>query len=78
MKTVYAAALFTLAAGPAFAQAHPNALVEFPAKSGAKLTVTSPAFQNNATSRLRTPNIAATPSPASPGRPVPRAPNPMP
>ncbi|HVZ28254.1 MAG TPA: YbhB/YbcL family Raf kinase inhibitor-like protein [Rhizomicrobium sp.] len=55
MKPLIAAAsLLILAAGPAFAQApaqgqspHPNALVEFPAKGGAKLTVITPAFQNN-------------------------------
>jgi len=54
MKTVIAAAVFALLATPALAQMgapaatpHPNALVEFPAKGGAKLTVTSPAFANN-------------------------------
>jgi para-nitrobenzyl esterase len=46
-KLIVAAAL--LAAGPALAQTpapHPNALVEFPAKGGAKLTVTTPAFKD--------------------------------
>ena len=44
-------ALIVMAALPAFAQpaaapARPNALVEFPAKGGAKLTVTTPAWQD--------------------------------
>jgi Raf kinase inhibitor-like YbhB/YbcL family protein len=48
MKKLVALALFSLLAGPVLAQApHSNALVEFPAKGGAKLTVTSPAFPNN-------------------------------
>jgi para-nitrobenzyl esterase len=52
MKTVIAAALFALLAAPALAQPapaaspHPNALVEFPAKGSAKLTVTTPAFKD--------------------------------
>ena len=52
-----AAAIIALAAIPAFAQApaapaaaagpnRPNAMVEFPAKSSAKLTVTTPAFKD--------------------------------
>ncbi len=53
MKSLYAtAAILAFAAIPAFAQApaapaapsRPNALVEFPAKSSAKLTVTTPAW----------------------------------
>src|SRR3954464_3640184 len=50
MRKIIAAAAFALLASSAWAQTpappHPNALVEFPAKTGAKLTVTSPAFQN--------------------------------
>jgi para-nitrobenzyl esterase len=52
MKTVVAAALFAVLAAPAFAQPapsappHPNALVEFPAKGGAKLTVTTPSWKD--------------------------------
>jgi para-nitrobenzyl esterase len=47
-KKMIAAALFALMAGPALAQqaGRPNALVEFPAKDGAQLTVTTPAFRN--------------------------------
>jgi para-nitrobenzyl esterase len=50
MKTIIAALAFaTMCAAPAFAQpapmpARPNALVEFPPKNGAHLTVTTPAF----------------------------------
>jgi hypothetical protein len=53
MKSLYAtAAILAFAAIPAFAQApaapaapsRPNALVEFPAKGSAKLTVTTPAW----------------------------------
>ena len=43
----FTAALFALLTTPGWAQApapHPNALVEFPAKGSAKITVTSPAF----------------------------------
>ena len=52
MKTMIAAALFAVLAAPAFAQApaaappHPNALVEFPAKGSAKLTVTTPSWKD--------------------------------
>src|ERR1700744_6072702 len=51
MKKFVTAAAFALLAVPALAQMpaatpHPNALVEFPAKGMAKLTVTTPAFQN--------------------------------
>jgi para-nitrobenzyl esterase len=49
MRTLIAAAVFVLAATPVLAQTtqpHPNALVEFPAKGGAKLTVSTPAFPN--------------------------------
>ena len=51
--TLAASALFVMATLPAFAQpaaapARPNALVEFPAKGGAKLTVTTPAWQDGA------------------------------
>jgi para-nitrobenzyl esterase len=50
MKTMIAVAFFAMLAAPAFAQApappHPNALVEFPAKSGAKLTVTTPSWKD--------------------------------
>jgi len=49
MKRLAALALFGLLPGPVLAQApapHPNALVEFPARGGAKLTVTTPAFKD--------------------------------
>jgi para-nitrobenzyl esterase len=46
MKKLVAAAAFAMLAMPAFAQAtHTNALVEFPAKGGATLTVTTPSWQ---------------------------------
>jgi para-nitrobenzyl esterase len=48
---IAASALFAMMASPAVAQpaassARPNALVEFPAKGSAKLTVTTPAWQD--------------------------------
>jgi para-nitrobenzyl esterase len=49
---IAAVALAVLSGAPAFAQStaapssRPNALVEFPAKGGANLTVTTPAWQN--------------------------------
>ncbi len=49
--TVFASALIAMAALPAMAQpaatpARPNALVEFPSKGNAKLTVTTPAWKD--------------------------------
>jgi para-nitrobenzyl esterase len=46
--TIAAIVVLAAVAAPVFAQApsRPNALVEFPAKGGAKLTVTTPAWQD--------------------------------
>ncbi len=84
MKPVILAvsALIAAATLPALAQApaaRPNALVEFPAKGGAKLTVTTPARQDGGDIPDENTQYRGNVFPGLAWKPRPRrAPNPMP